>query len=414
MRILDLIRRAKPNRTLVLDATATRQWPQQLVEHQGLDAEFRRFAEDIEETKASVIKTARQLTDEDVLAAIPDRARTMNALHGKEYSSRITKLMQHASFTDIFSFDKQQDVYFEAVNEFKDQTSKHTSVLKEFMHDELKAIQALLQQLEDKVINFTKTLEERQFPVIRRINDAVIKLDQLEARQEKCHRLLTSLEQDLKRTQEKRQKIEDGIKEQLAFVRNEQSLASLDRLQALEQELHDMAEQYRQLSQEVHTVYRKNPTLELTSEVKLVVGELGKDTLQFISGNAEQIKRAFEAVVVQFEEERPANIRTLVERLTRLAGSVEQDCRKAQTSAPDQRSLKKEMMKDIAALQVYDKRQFLMRAQAEEDAIKRKVEYLQAEVDPNKQTVLEREIKDAAKSMGALIKDEPVPIQETA
>ena len=66
--------------------------------------------------------------------------------------------------------------------------------------------------------------------------------------------------------------------------------------------------------------------------------------------------------------------------------------------------LQKEMMKDIAALNIYDKRQFFMRAKTEEETIGKKIEFLTIELDPNKRLAMEQEMKDIARSLGAIIK----------
>ena len=50
-----------------------------------------------------------------------------------------------------------------------------------------------------------------------------------------------------------------------------------------------------------------------------------------------------------------------------------------------------------------------MRAQAEEETINYKIEYLKTEMDPNKRLTLEREAKDAARNLSAIIKSEKQP-----
>ena len=57
----------------------------------------------------------RKFTDEGVLSAIPDRARTMNALHGNEYATQVQKLLKAVTFTELFTFEKQQDSRGKAV-----------------------------------------------------------------------------------------------------------------------------------------------------------------------------------------------------------------------------------------------------------------------------------------------------------
>jgi hypothetical protein len=406
MRILDLLKRAKPTKELVLDDNAPVHWPQKLLEHRNLDDEFKAFVNHLNKLTEETRRSLQKFTNEDVLASIPDRARTMNALHGNEYVSQVNKLLATIQFSDIFTFEKQQDSYFEANSAFKSSSTKHANVLKEFLHDELKTTQTHLQQIEDTIINFTKVLEEKGFPQIKKIQEINLRLQKMTELQDKYQKLLESLEIDRKRTNEKRVKIEEDIKEQQTLVRNEESLHALEKIRKIDEELFKIAAQYASLCEDVLAIYKKNSSLELQVPVKKMLEVLPKDPLAFINTNAEVIKQTFEGIVTQFEEERPGNVKSVVERLSRLSQTVEQDARKIQTAAPDQRALKKEMMKDIAALNIYDKMQFLLRAQAEEDNIVRKLNYLQAEMDPKKKIELQREMRDIAHSFGALIKSE--------
>jgi ribosomal protein L17 len=405
MRILDILKRNpfKSGGPITLEEKEQDQWAQKLVAHLDLDKDFSQFQEEMQGLGEETTDSLRKFTDEGVLSAIPDRARTMNALHGNEYAQQVHKLLKSVQFTDLFSFEKQQDKFFETTSGFKDQTAKNTSVLKEFLHDELKETQSLLQKLEDRVIAFAKILEEKKFPLVRKVHELCGKLLQSGERTDKYEKLLASLQSDLKRTQDKRAKLEEDMAAQQALVRNEESLQALEKMKHIEEELHRLAVQYVSVCTDARNVYKKKPDMELAPNIKHVLDEIPKDPMLFLPPNTEKVKKAFEDIVTQFEEEQPGNVRGIIERLTRLAGSAEQDGRKISTAAPDQRALKKEIMRDIAALNMYDKRQFLMRAQSEEDAITTKITYLTAELDPNKRLTLERELKDAAKALGAQI-----------
>jgi hypothetical protein len=294
MRILDLLKRNIPknpfkSRELILDENEADKWPQQIVDHLGLDGEFTSFTADVDGIVKRIGASLRRFTDEGVLQAIPDRARTMNALHGNEYATQVQKLLKTAAFIDIFAFERQQDAYFEANSAFKDQTAKNVAVLREFMSDELKATQTLLQELEDKVINFAKSLEEKRFPQVRKLREMQLKMQQSEERVGKYQKLLEALEADLKRTQEKRVKLEEEIKAQADLVRNQESLAALEKISKIDEELHRLAVQYASICQDARNIYKKHPDFELSQEIKHVTDELPKDPLPFVSNNSEQV-----------------------------------------------------------------------------------------------------------------------------
>src|SRR5262245_1729348 len=120
MRILDLFEGPLRHKQLVLEETALPLWPEQIVKHFELDDEFEQFAKDTQQLAEDLARELQKFTDEGALAAIPDRARTMNALHGKEYATQAQKLLKSAIFSDIFGFEKAQEAYFEANSAFKD------------------------------------------------------------------------------------------------------------------------------------------------------------------------------------------------------------------------------------------------------------------------------------------------------
>lgn len=159
MGILNFLKNSFKQKELVLDEQHPDQWPKQLVEHLSLDSLFQEFQDQIQALIKDLNNSLKKFSDEGVLSAIPDRARTMNALHGKEYVTQVQKLLKAIQFSDLFTFEKEQATYLEANSAFKDQITKNTSVLREFMHEELKATQAILQQIEDKVLVFMKILE---------------------------------------------------------------------------------------------------------------------------------------------------------------------------------------------------------------------------------------------------------------
>gem|GEM_PF-6972148 len=410
MRILDIIKkRLSPGpRSLTLQPDCREEWSQQLSVFVGLDKEYAAFAAMMKDLSQRIDATLVSFTDDGLLSAIPERARTMNALHGNEYASQVRKLLATAHFSELFDFEKQQEIYFEANATFKDQTAKNVSALKEFMHDELKTTQTLLQSLEDTVINFTKIADDHKFPQIRKMRDLHKRDSDLQGRGDKYASLLASIEQDLLRTREKKKKLEDEMHAQTGLIRNDPARLALEKLAKLEQEMHRTIQQYIAVCDDVKAVLKKYPSFRLDAKTRRVFDELPKDAQSFIVQDPESIKAAFEQAVSSLEEESPGNVRRIIERLAKLAKSAEQDSRMINTTMPDLRTLKRDVLRDIAAVNVYDKQQFHVRATTEEEMMAGKIEYIKQELDPNRRNALQQEMRAIAKELGATIADEPV------
>ena len=410
MRILDLFKSHGPKaeKHLELDMAALDTWAVALAHHQGIDKAYADFIESVEREKAVLENALKPFTDENTLTAIPERARTMSALHGHELASQTRKLIATTAFdeNDIFGFEKLQDAYFEANSKYKDLTSKNAAALREFFNDELKTVQEILQRIEDAIINFSGNLEQRKYPQIRKAKDLAQRIGQTRERSERYRELLKSLEQDAAHTKEKRLKLEEDIRGQVALIRNEQALTALQRAEKIEQELHEIAARYASIGDDLRNTYKRLPAMRPSPALKHIIDELPKDPLGTITQEHERVTAAFEEAVIQLEDESPGNTKNIITRLTTLAREAESTARKVSTTLPDQRALKRDIMKDIAALQAYDKQQFAMRAKTEEEAIATKVQYLKAELDPAKMDAILLELKALVRDLGATVKGE--------
>ncbi len=405
MRILDLFKSFKPKtQKLELDPATAQEWPEQIIAHLGIDKEFSNFQENVADIKQHVEQSLTKFTDDNTLAAVPERARTMSALHGQEFTAQTRKLLATASFENPFNFEQGQDTFLEANNNYKTLVTKNTSALKEFFSDELKITQTGLQELEDAIIKFTTALEQLKFPQVRKAKDMQMRIKQLQEKSDRYRQLLESLNQDLKRTKEKRTKIGADMQVQQALIRNTDALAALQKSEKIEQDLHTIVAKYVSVCDDIRNVVKNNSRIKIQPSIKQVYDELPKDPFQFLATEHEKVKDAFEDAICMLEEEKPGNVKNLITRLSALSRDAQAQGRKIATMLPDQRALKRDIVKDIAALQVYDKQQFFMRAQTEEEIIQNKIEFLNNELDPNKLAAMQQELNALVRELGARIK----------
>jgi len=403
MKFLDLIKPLRGTKQLVLEASNQSQWLPLIAEHIDATEIFHKFVEEYTAITKKIEHSLLAFSNEGILSAIPDRARTMNVLHGNEYALQVKKLLQATKFSDLWHFEAEQSVFFEAMSGHKDLVAKNISVLKEFMSDELKSTQQQLQELEDLVINCSKQLDEKKFPVARKVKELIERLSQIDGKREKYQKLLTSLEQDLKRTKEKYQDIEQAINDQIGLIRNQESLQALDRLGKIETELHSIHTKYTNVANDIKLLCKKNPSLRLDNTARLTIEELHKQASHFLMAHPDEIATSFATIIEQLEEERVNGAKQIIEQLAVLGPAAAADARTLQTATPDLRQLKRSVIKDVAALQVYDKRQFLLRAKTEQESIEGKIAFLTKELDPSKKTEIERELKDTASQIGVTV-----------
>lgn len=392
---------AKGALSIVLDATKPETWAQQLVEEFGLDAAFEEFQADVGEDLGNLERALAPFTDEQVLQAIPERARTINELHGREYAEQTRKLLRHAQFTGLYEAEGQISGFLSAAQEYRDLTGKNASALREFMHGELAAAQALLKQLEDRCIAFAKHLEDTKFPLVRQIRDAHTALAQMDGRREKYQQLAAALQEDLAAVQEKIGRIEEKIRSQRGLIRNEEAIMALDQLSSVEEEMSRVTLRYGALAGDVLKYYRKHPQREPPRMAKRLLDDLAKDQARILAEG--QVHDALAAIAEHLQEHGQGNTRQLIDRLTRLAEQAQEDGAQVKDALVKQRTLRQTVLRDVAAIAIYDQQQFLRRARHEEAEIQRKLAFVDGELDPSRRIEHERAMKDAAIALGATI-----------
>ncbi len=389
---------------ITLDTNEMDEWASKLIAHFELKKKFKQFLEESQKTKDKLHDSLSPFKDEDVLSKIPERARTVSTLHGNEFVQQTEKLLEKAHFTDLYSFEEEHAEFLEAINEFRERTKKNASALEEFLGKQLKESHKLIIELEDRILNFMKVLEETKFHYIQQVHDAHQRLLDLEIQREKYQELLESLQIDMKRTEKKRAKIEEEIKKQRTLIRNEQAQDALEQLQELEVEFDKTINKFEVAAKDTLRYYQRySEELELDSEVKNSLEGISSDATGWLESSPDKVTHAMRHAADQIDSEGRGNVQNLVSRLVDLANTAEQEGKKAKDILPKQRSLKKEIIRDVAALSIYDQQQFLIRANRETEAIKIKIEYLEEELSPKKRIVIEREIKDAAINIGAKI-----------
>jgi len=391
----------KPSITLRTDELD--QWTIKMIAASGLDDKFRSFLALVEDEKTEAGENAKKFSDEEALQAIPERARTVTAVHGNAYTEEVEKLVQQIVFSDIFTFEDDQFGFHQALDEFRNQTGKNTAALKEFMKKEVETVEHALKKIEDATVRFLQQREDAQFADIERVHVAQEKLNKLDDQQEKYHELKTRLEQQLSAVEQKQQKLTDKINEQRKLIRNPAALQALDDLTKLEKELDEITRMHEHAASDALAYYKKHHELSIPSETHGVLQDLPKHPSSFVAEHPSEIMNAFALIADHLEQEGRGNLGNLIQRLKEQSQRAVQDANRAEEILPKQRKRKQEIMRDVAAINIYDQQQFLTRAVREQKELQAKIAFVEEQLHTTGKFELEREIKDAARSFGATI-----------
>jgi hypothetical protein len=378
-------------------------WDEQLAAHTGVAGTYAAFAASVAHAREQLEHAAKAFTNEASLRQIPERARTTNAVHGSEYAKQLRKLAGAAQFTSVYTFEQERERFQEALDAFWEGTKKSAAALGEFLGKELAASHGLVQQLDDAVLAFLQVMEERGGEALVRLKQAQDELRAFEREQGKYRELMDALGKELEATKAKREKIDAKIREQRTLIRNPQALEALDRLANVEAELDKIAAPFESACADLKRLYAKHPQLAAGNDMQRMVNELPRSPVRFIAENAALAQSVCEAAAAQIEDESLGRTGNLASRLRACGQSVAKDAVRIGELVPEQQRLRKDVIRDIAALNIYDQQQFLLRAGREEAEATAKLTYVREQLEGARKVALEREMQDAALALGASV-----------
>ena len=397
-------RSLEPTQLVLDDDHAT--WADKAVAHLRLDWEFTRFSELIKTMVEDAAKALEPLTSEERIAELPERARTVNDIHAHEFAQKARKVLIATRFTDLYRYDEDHQAFLQAMQEFRDESARNIAALREHLGADVDAALAALQRLEDETIRFAQLLEERKFTHVKRLKEAHDDLAKLDERRAKEEELLAALHDDHAKASERVTALEGGIHDEEGRIRNDDARQALASLTAVEEELERIVGPIQLAARDAIRYCRKHPD-GAPPEARQALDDLDHDAAHAIAADPDRISTALGAVAEQVAT-RP-NTRPLAARLERAASQMEGIAEKVNKLLPEQSQLRRGIMRDVAALSAYDKRQFLSAARRDVATTAAKITFLEEDLDPGKRIEHERALKDAALALGASIPGEVPP-----
>ena len=401
---MDLFKRFKKPKELLLSEESMQEWPQLIAEHLELQVEITKFLRALEKAEEECKTANRRLVDEGSFPSIPERAQPVTKEHAKALNESVEKLLGKLTFTaDPFALPHQMDLALEELNKPKDATRKSNAALKEYLADETAAIADALQKVEDLIIATGSTLEKKEFGALQKLKEQIENLAHERERKTTYEKTLNTY---LAERDEIAKKIEKGnhrLEEQRTRVRSEESVAALERVVASEQRIVEIVQFSEQLAFDArHLLFKQH--LPLTKELEQFFTKMKRDAHATLAKEPGALKGFFEKLTALFASKQIEDKKDVVARLAEGIGRVEKDAETLAQLETELHGLKKQIMKDVAALNIYDQRQHLGREEREAAAVARKIDVVSDElaaIDPQR---LQNEIELLAKKFGAVIK----------
>lgn len=401
MKFLEKVGLKKPT-PIVLSESTRKDWPSQLIEHHGLHKKHARFTKDLHKKIETLKSRAKELQDKKKLEQVPERAQHLSEQHAKTINDHAEKLTEAITFSDVLSFQEELEKALEKVGKFREHTGKNASALREYYEEELKGLATAVQELEDYLIQNGESLDT-QLTQILNIKNRIRKLEEEKTKQRKYEKTLNSYLEKRDTNEQNQQKHLKRIEEQKQLVRENSSLEALERIKEIENEIHDILSKYSRLIFDTKHYLLKN-NLTPTQESREIFSQLKKDPKGIIRRDHKKLKQEFKELhetITQLEKDDNKNV---TERLEKATKEISEDARKIESDEPQLHELKKQVMHDIAALNIYEQEQFLLRNAQEEAEIKERIEVISETLDELRVEQYQEELENTIKELGAIVR----------
>jgi len=387
---------------LILDEQTREKWATQIAEHRELNKKLAQFRKELRH-KQELVKTAVHALRKGN-KKVPERAQHLTEQHAKTLTELTEQTVDEITFdNNILTFQDNLDAAITALEYFKEHSTKNISALKEYYADQLTELTGALHQLEDLLIKTGSNFDEKNLQTILQIQELTQKLAAELAKKGKYERTLSKYVADQERNTDKQHKHEKRIKEQKALVRKENALSALKKVKEIETADHERKAKYERLVFDTkHYILKHGLTLNETSKDLFTQLKRNPDgTLKNKHGVLKEEFKELHDALANLEKEDKKDV---VTRLKTAAKEITNDAQKLVNNEKILHDLKKQVLNDIAALNIYEQEQFLLRARQEAAENSEKLQVLNEALDELQDEALKEELTHLTKQFGAIIR----------
>lgn len=389
---------------LILDETTRHKWAYQIAEHKDLTKKLAIFRKELRQQQTTVRSAAAALRK--AKTDVPERAQHMTEQHATTIAELLEQTLDEFSFdSDVIAFQKHMDAALKALDYYKEHSTKNISALKEYYAEQLTTLANALQKLEDLLINTASSFDDRDYQTILNIHDLAQKLTEELTKKYKYERTLEKYAAEQDRNTDKQEKHRRRIEEQKVMVREKNALSALEKVKQLEHDDHDRKARYERLVFDTkHYILKNGMTLNETSKELFTALKKSPDTA--LKNQHEALKEEFTELADALSELEREDKKDVISRLKKAAKDVTNDAQKLVNNEKVLHDLKKQVMNDIAALNIYEQEQFLLRAKQEAAEHSEKLLVLNEALDEVQDVKLKQELHALTKQFGASIRHE--------
>lgn len=393
----------KKSKRLILDINRQDNWPAQIIEHKELGREIAAFLRDLENHKEELRRAISNFEKQD---HVPQEILHLTTQHAKILNEKTKRLLEQFTFTtDPFTYGADIERSMNAITEYKEGNLKHYSALKEHFEKEVKYLVESIQDLEDRLINLGGVLDQNHYEAIMTIREMNKNVRDLLATKRRYEKTLNKYLSDKAVIEAKQEKHRQKIKIQLPNIRTEEALTALKRIKEIDSEKSGIVGNYERLIFDTKHFLIKN-NLKLSHTTKELFEKLKKDPVIIIQKLSESLKNEFNELYATLVNMETHDSKNVIGRLKDASENIFNDALKLDGFNKELPELKKIILSDIGALNVYEQEQFIARLNRELSDVQEKINFISEELESLDCQNMKEEITSLAKTFEPEFKDD--------
>ena len=355
------------------------EWPKIIANYYAFEEKKASLEKKLNAHLQSLQQQTEQLLKPETIAKIPERAQDISEQHAKRIYEESLKL-QKEGMQNLFLLQDDIEKTLDELAGFTQKTNKNFSALKEYLQEELQLIKQTVQLSEDLLIKTAEQLEEGHYANILRLQKVLEEQENINTKKEKYEKTINKYLTEKRHIEQKEQKHLVRIEEQKNLVRDEQAIIALSEVKEIEEENAAIAQKYSRLIFDTKHYILKN-LLTINESLKQLFETIHKDPLYALEKHQETIIQEFKQLAQTLSSLEAQDNKNVISRLEEATKEVNEDLQTIQENTPRLHSIKKTIMNDIAAINIYEQEQFLIKTQEEKSKVQEKIDVLAEALD---------------------------------
>lgn len=386
---------------LVLEETSIYNWHKQIANYKNIDKQMERRFKPLLKHRHTLLSVYKSIDSKyKNLSREADRVFYDNY---HEFMKRLYNLIENIKEEkDVLKIEEYQRSLFERITSFEEHSRKNVTVLKEYLEKKIIEIKEILKLLEDDLVDIAKAIEEYKISEIVKVKEQAHNILKIKDNIAKLERDKKELFAEISSLEEKKRNAMARIEHNKERIKNKTLLTIVDDVMKIEQEKTELIAKYRKLAFDIKRFFVKN-VLKVSVDVRDKLSLLSRTAEDMLKSRAEELLALFENCKKQISDSIKPESKEIVKDIADIEKNILTDSKKINELEIALKNLKKEIIKDVNALNIYEQSQIIKTIEEGLQDIRLKIESIDNEIKGYKLHEMKEKLQKLVEQFGAVI-----------